>query len=170
MDDYRESLWGIRPEDRKWFQLFTVLGGVTGSVILAVLELDSPSGGAAPAETARNIVLGTGATFVASGFIAWGFLQVREIMSSFAAWIRSNTKKREDRLLERGREEGIELGIEQGIEQGIEKGIEQGRRQGREETLREIYGQDYVDPQGDKPALSDDADDSNGKNGNVRAS
>ena len=35
-------------------------------------------------------------------------------------------------------------------EKGIEQGIEQGRRQGREETLREIYGPDYVDPQGDK--------------------
>ena len=107
---------------------------------------------------------------MASGFIVWGLLQVKDYMSSLGAWIRDKTKERRERLLEQGREEGIELGIEQGIEQGIEKGIEQGRRQGREETLREIYGQDYVDPQGDKPAQSDDADDSNGKNGNVRAS
>lgn len=153
MDEYRETIWGIRPDDRKWFQFFTVIGGIAGSVILAVLEIQSPSVSSALGETARNIVLGIGASFVASGFVTWGFLQAREIMSSFAAWIRANTKKREDRLLERGREEGIELG----------------RRRGREETLLEIYGPDYVDPQGDKPDQSDDTDDSNGKNGNVRA-
>ena len=146
MDDYRESLWGIRPEDRKWFESFTVVGGTAGSIVLAVMELNSGAIGTTQAETARNIVLGIGASFVASGFIVWGLLQVKDYMSSLGAWIRDNTKKRRERLLE------------------------EGRRQGREETLREIYGPDYVDPQGNKPAQSDDADDSNGKNGNVRAS
>ena len=157
MDEYRETIWGIRPDDRKWFESFTLAGGTAGSIVLTVLELNSVAAGTTQAETARNIALGIGTSFVASGFIVWGLLQVKDYMSSLGNWIRANTKKREDRLLERGREEGIE------------QGIEQGRRQGREETLREIYGPDYVDPQGDKPAQSDDADDSNGKNGNVGA-
>ena len=144
MDDYRESIWGIRPEDRKWFQLFTVVGGTAGSVILAVLELDSPAVDVVLAETARNIVLGIGASFVASGFMTWGLLQVRENMSSLAAWIRENTKKRQELLLEQGREEGVAEGI----------------LIGREQILREIYGPDYVDPQGDKPAQTSDADNS----------
>ncbi len=110
MDDYRESIWGIRPEDRKWFQLFTVVGGTAGSVILAVLELDSPAVDVALAETARNIVLGIGASFVASGFIVWGLLQAREIMSSVADWIREATKRRRERWMEAAREEGYKKG------------------------------------------------------------
>lgn len=154
MDEYRETIWGIRPDDRKWFESFTVVGGTAGSIVLAVLELNSVAAGTTQAETARNIALGIGASFVASGFIVWGLLQVKDYMSSLGNWIRDKTKERRERWMREAREEGIE----------------QGRRQGREETLREIYGPDYVDPQGDKPAQSDDADDSNGKNGNVRAS
>ncbi len=135
MDDYRETLWGISPRDRGWFQLFTLLGGVTGSIILAVLELNSPLVDATLAETARNIVLGIGASFVAAGFTTWGLLQAREMMSSVAAWIREATRKRQERLLE------------------------EGRRQGREETLREIYGPDYKEPPEGNPGQSGDSDD-----------
>ena len=56
-DGYRESIWGIDPKDRPWFQLLTLTGGIAGSIILAWLELGSLSGGA-PSEAARNITLG----------------------------------------------------------------------------------------------------------------
>lgn len=136
MDEYWETIWGISPRDRGWFQLFTLLGGVVGSVILAVLELDSPAAGATTSQTARNIVLGIGASFVAAGFVAWGLLQARDIMSDVTAWIRAKTKKREDRLLERG------------------------RQLGREEVLREIYGPDYTEPPEGNPGQSGDGGDS----------
>ena len=157
MDDYRETIWGIRPDDRKWFESFTLVGGIAGSILLTVMELNSVAVGTTQAETARNIVLGIGGSFVASGFIVWGLLQVKDYMSSLGNWIRDKTKERRERWMKEAREKGIE------------QGIEQGRRQGREETLREIYGPDYVDPQGDKSAPSDDADNLNGKNGDVRA-
>lgn len=150
MDDYRETLWGIRPEDRKWFQVFTVVGGIAGSVILAVLELNSPPVNATLAETARNIVLGIGASFVAAGFTTWGLLQAREMMSSFAAWIRENTRKRQERLLEQGREEGVAEGI----------------LIGREQILREIYGPDYAEPSDGNPGQTDDSDDSGERKAN----
>ena len=70
MDDYRESIWGISPRDRVWFQILTLLGGTAGSVILTLLELDTLSSGTPASEVARNIALGIGASFVASGFIA----------------------------------------------------------------------------------------------------
>lgn len=162
MDDYRETIWGISPRDRGWFQLFTLLGGIVGSVILAVLELDSAPVDATLAETARNIVLGIGASFVAAGFVAWGLLQARDIMSDVTAWIRAKTKKREDRLLERGREEGHELGVEK----GLELGIEEGRRLGREEVLREIYGPDYTEPSDGNPGQTDDGGDSGERKAN----
>ena len=114
---------------------------------MAVLELNSPPVDATLAETARNIVLSIGASFVAAGFVAWGLLQAREIMSSFAAWIRSNTKKREDRILERG------------------------RQLGREEVLREIYGPDYTEPPEGNPGQPGEGGDIyRGKSNDVRDS
>lgn len=141
MDDYRETIWGIHPGDRKWFQLFTLVGGVTGSVLLALLELEFRSQVSTPSETARIIVLGIGASFVASGFISWGLLQAREIMSSVADWIREATKRRRERWIEESREEG--------------------RRQGREEVLREIYGPNYSGSAKEEPSPSPDADNGN---------
>ena len=79
---------------------------------------------------------------MASGFITWGLLQAGENMSSLAAWIRENTKKRRERLLE------------------------EGRRQGREEVLREIYGQDYTDPSVGNRGQSDDNGSTDGMKAN----
>ena len=112
MDDYRESIWGIRPEDRRWFQLLTLAGGVAGSVVLTLLELDSMSGdmGPGPSEIARNVVLGIGASFAASGFIAWGLLQIKELMMPIGDWIREANERRRERL----RREGFERGYEEG--------------------------------------------------------
>ena len=102
MDDYRESIWGIRPRDRKWFQLFTLTGGIAGSVILALLELYSLPMDGVPSETARNIVLSIGASFVASGFIAWGLLQAKELIMPIGDWIREANERRRERLRREG--------------------------------------------------------------------
>ena len=140
MDDYRESIWGIRPQDRPWFQFLTLVGGASGSIILTLLELHSLSAKAlTSSEAARNITVGIGASFVASGFISWGLLQAREIPMLIADWIRDATRKRRERLLEQGREEGILIG--------------------REQTLREIYGPDYKEPpEGNSGQSSDSGD------------
>lgn len=145
MDDYRESIWGINPKDRRWFQLLTLLGGTTASVILTLLELDSLSVGTAPSEVGRNIVLGIGASFVASGFIAWGLLQAKELIMPIGDWIREATARRRERLLEEGRQ----------------RGLEEGRRQGREEALREIYGPDYSGSQEGAHQQPPDSDNAN---------
>ncbi len=110
MDDYRESIWGIRPQDRPWFQLLTLIGGISGSAVLTVLELNSAVPEATPGETARNVVLGIGGSFVAAGFIAWGILQAREIPVLIADWIREATRRRRERWIEQGREEGYKVG------------------------------------------------------------
>ena len=98
MDDYRETIWGIRPEDRGWFQLITLIGGTAGSVILTWLELDALSIGAPVSEAARNIALGIGASFVASGFIAWGLMQTKEIPMLMADWIRETDQKKPGKI------------------------------------------------------------------------
>ena len=107
-DSYRESIWGIDPKDRPWFQLLTLMGGIAGSVILTWLELDSLSGGGAPSEVARNIVLGIGASFVASGFIAWGLLQAKEMTMYIADWFRAAAEKRQQRRSEEAYLRGYE--------------------------------------------------------------
>ena len=108
MDDYRETIWGIDPKDRQWFQLLTLIGGTAGSVILTQLEVSH--GGAAANQAARNIVLGIGASFVASGFIAWGLLQAKELIMAIAEWIREATARRRERLIQQAIREGYEQG------------------------------------------------------------
>ena len=116
MDDYRESIWGIRPEDRRWFQLLTLAGGIAGSVILTLLELDSVSGemGSGPSEVARNVVLGIGASFAASGFIAWGLLQMKELMMPIGDWIREANERRRERWRRESYLQGYEKGFADG--------------------------------------------------------
>ena len=121
MDDYRETIWGIDPKDRQWFQLLTLIGGTAGSVILTQLEVSH--GSVAPNQASRNILLGIGASFVASGFIAWGLLQAKELIMAIADWIRDATARRRERL--------------------IQQGIQQGRQEG--------YAQGYADAQQGKP-------------------
>ena len=106
MDVYRETIWGISPSDRKWFQVLTLVGGTSGSVILTILEFSYRSPSATPNEVAFNILLGIGASFVASGFITWGLLQAKELTMSMADWIREQTRKRRERLLRQGYDMG----------------------------------------------------------------
>ena len=113
---YRETIWGINPEDRQWFQLLTLIGGIAGSIILTQLEIAHQSGNATPNEVARNILLGIGASFVASGFISWGLLQAKELLMAIADWIRRSTARREERWREEGRREGRREGYERGYE------------------------------------------------------
>lgn len=109
MQQNRETIWGIHPKDRRWFQLITLAGGIAGSVILTLLELDSLSGGTAtPSQAARNIVVGIGGSFAASGFIAWGVIQVKEMPMAIADWIREATERRRQKL----RQESYNLGYD----------------------------------------------------------
>ena len=117
MDDYRETIWGIDPKDRQWFQLLTLIGGTAGSIILTQLEVSH--GSATASQAARNIVLGIGASFVASGFISWALLQAKELIMAIADWIRQDAARRraahaerQERLIQQGRQEGYVQGYE----------------------------------------------------------
>ncbi len=137
-DGYRESIWGIDPRDRPWFQLFTLVGGIVGSVILTWLELNYPSDGSTPSEVARNVVLGISASFVAAGFIVWGILQAKDLAMPAGDILRGFVERRRARWLE------------------------EGRRQGREEALREIYGPNYSNSREGSQSQPSDADNTKG--------
>lgn len=161
-ESYRESIWGIDPKDRPWFQLLTLIGGIAGSTILTLLELDSLSVGGAPSEAARNIILGIGASFVASGFIAWGILQAKDLIMPAGDILRRFAEKQRDKWYEESRQQGMK----EGRQQGIQEGREQGRAEGRLEALREIYGPDYSDSQEGGRSQPPDSDNGNHKDSN----
>ena len=118
MYDRRETIWGIDPKDRQLEPLPVLIGGAAGSVILAYLELAYGSTSATPNEVARNFLLGIGASFVASGFIAWGRLQIKELTMAIADWIRKHTEKDLERRRQEARREGLQQGLQEGYEQG----------------------------------------------------
>ena len=137
MNDHRETIWGIDPRDRQWFQLLTLIGGAAGSVILTQLEF--AHGSATPNEVARNILLGIGASFVASGFIAWGLLQTKELIMAIADWIRASTAKRRERWLQ------------EALQKALPEVRQEVQREVRREVQREAYTQGYVDARAGKP-------------------
>ena len=107
-DDDRETIWGINRRDRPWFQLLTLLGGVAGSAVLTLLTLNYRLPDDMPDALAFNITLGIGASFVSSGFIAWGILQSKELTMSIAYWIKQRNARNQEKL----REEGYALGYD----------------------------------------------------------
>ena len=167
MDDYRETIWGIRPEDRAWFQLLTLVGGTVGSVVLTLLELEALSGDAAAGVVARNVVLGIGGSFVASGFIAWGMLQAKEMMMSMSGWIRDATERRRERWRQE-REEAVAVAVAEARRESEEEArrqVAEARRESEEEARRQVaearreaeearrqaYIQGYADSREGKP-------------------
>ena len=75
-DDDRETIWGISRRDRRWFQALTLAGGIACSVAFAILRFEYRSAEDTPDALLLNILLGIGASFVASGFVAWGLIQL----------------------------------------------------------------------------------------------
>ena len=104
----RETIWGFNREDRPWFQLLTLLGGIAGSIILTALVVNYGPPDSVPSETAGSIVLGIGGSFVASGFIAWGLLQFKELIMSIAYWIKRRNARNRQELIEQGYEMGYD--------------------------------------------------------------
>ena len=140
-DGGRESIWGIDRRDRRWFQTLTLVGGTVTSIVFGVLHFRYRSPSDTADEILLNLLLGIGAGFVASGFVAWGLLQLKEMAMAIADWIREATEKRRQRLIEQGRLEGRQ----EGRQEGIQIGREQGRVEGYEEGY--IDGKEGNPPQ-----------------------
>ncbi len=140
-DGGRESIWGIDRRDRRWFQTLTLVGGTVTSIVFGVLHFRYRSPYDTADEILLNLLLGIGAGFVASGFVAWGLLQLKEMAMAIADWIREATEKRRQRLIEQGRLEGRQ----EGRQEGIQIGREQGRVEGYEEGY--IDGKEGNPPQ-----------------------
>ena len=122
----RETIWGINRKDRRWFQLMTLLGGTGGSATLVWLTLRYRANDDTPDAVAFSILLAIGASFVAAGFVAWSWLQVKEIAMPIGDWIREANEKRRQRLREEGRAEGRKEGHAAGFAEGHAQGYQIG--------------------------------------------
>ena len=96
-EDPRETLWGIKPADRPWFQTLTIVGG---TVVAVVNTLDRLNGEPGPApedpllyRIATDIVTG----YVAAGLTTWAVLYFKEVIVTLADVIRRKAQEREDR-------------------------------------------------------------------------
>ena len=143
----REDMWGIKRRDRRWFQLFTLLGGVIGSAVLTWLELAYRADNATPNVVMRNILLGIGASFIAAGFLSWGLLHIKEVIVSIADWIRESTERRRQRLRDEVKQELLaELGLE--VPEGAVLESPQPPKSG---SRRDAYLEGYRDAQRGHP-------------------
>ena len=123
-DDDRETIWGINRKDRRLFQALTLTGGKAGSIAVTVLQLKYRSPDDTPDMIALNIILGIGASFVASGFISWDLVQIKEVSMAVADWIREHNVRKQARNRERWREEGRAEGRVEGYYIGYTDGKE----------------------------------------------
>jgi flagellar biosynthesis/type III secretory pathway protein FliH len=89
---------------------------------METLEQENPS--KRPVTTPRPVLspldlsLSISASFFASGFIAWGLLQIKESTMAIADWIRKHTEKDLERRRQEARREGLQQGLREGYEQG----------------------------------------------------
>ena len=147
-DDGRETIWGINRKDRRLFQTLTLIGGNVCSVVVTILILIYRPSDQTPDLLALSILLGIGASFVASGFIAWDLVQIKEVTMAVADWIREATEKRRQRIRDEGREEGLK----QALRERVPQAREEGRQQGREEMRREMLAQSPIENADDDDA------------------
>ena len=125
-DDDRETIWGINRKDRRLFQALTLTGGNAGSIAVTVLQLKYRSPDDTPDTIALNIILGIGASFVASGFVSWDLVQIKEISMAVADWIREHNARSRARNRERWRAEGRAEGRDEGRDEGRVEGRDEG--------------------------------------------
>ena len=126
-DDDRETIWGINRKDRRLFQALTLTGGNAGSIAVTILQLKYRSLDDTPDTIALNIILGIGASFVASGFISWDLVQIKEVSMAVADWIRDRNARNRERWRAEGRAEGRDEGRVEGRDEGYYIGYSDGK-------------------------------------------
>ena len=131
-DDERETFWGISRKDRRWFQVMTLVGGTTGSVVLTVLQLKYRTDEDTPDILALNILLGIGTSFAAAGFTSWDILQIKEVIMAIADWIRERTARNREKFRAEV-EQNVREALRQEMRETLQEGIAQSRAEGRAE-------------------------------------
>ena len=99
MSDRRrqESIWGINPQDRQWFEFLTAAAGLTLSIIAVALAIIYRPETATPYDVLQRCVLSIVTAFGAAGFTSWTILHTKEMLMSLADSIRRRTDEWEEK-------------------------------------------------------------------------
>ena len=139
MSDRRrqESIWGINPQDRQWFEFLTAAAGLALSIIAVALAIIYRPETATPYDVLQRCVLSIVTAFGAAGFTSWTILHTKEMLMSLADSIRRRTDEWEEKKKQEGREEGLVEGRAEGRKEGRVEGRVEGRKEGRVEGRAE---------------------------------
>ena len=107
MSDRRrqESIWGINPQDRQWFEFLTAAAGLALSIIAVALAIIYRPETATPYDVLQRCVLSIVTAFGAAGFTSWTILHTKEMLMSLADSIRRRTDEWEEKKKQEGRDE-----------------------------------------------------------------
>lgn len=103
-----QTIWGIKPKDRVWFSLITIIAG-TG-VAVAVIIIGPMLSEYEQKELIKTFA-GITSAYTSAGFAALVIINVKEAILSIAEHIRNNTKKNRMITMEKGRRQGREQTI-----------------------------------------------------------
>ena len=143
-----QTIWGINRADRNLFITMTVASGTALASTFAALAITQRPPEQTEAQTLFLLIVGTPASFTATGTVSWAILNAKEVIMSIADSIRERTAKRRKAV----RDEGLQEGLQEGRREGRQEGWQEGRQEGRDEAMQEILealesgqGQDGVE-------------------------
>lgn len=116
--DRIQTIWGINRADRNLFITMTVASGTALASTFAALAITQRPPEQTEAQTLFLLIVGTPASFTATGTVSWAILNAKEVIMSIADSIRERTAKRRKAVRD--------------------EGLQEGRREGRDEAMQEI--------------------------------
>ena len=127
-----QTIWGINRADRNLFITMTVASGTALASTFAALAITQRPPEQTEAQTLFLLIVGTPASFTATGMVSWAILNAKEVIMSIADSIRERTAKRRKAVRDEGRREAMQeilAALESGqsqdaLEQLIRKNLE----------------------------------------------
>ena len=111
-EDTRETLRGIKPADRPWFQTLTIVGGTVVATINTLERLNGSPGPASEDPLLYRIATDIVTGYIAAGLTTWAVLYCKEVIVTLADVIRRKTQEREDRRVREAEERALALAME----------------------------------------------------------
>ena len=104
--DRIQTIWGINRADRNLFITMTVASGTALASTFAALAIAQRPPEQTEAQTLFLLIVGTPASFTATGTVSWAILNAKEVIMSIADSIRERTAKRRKAVRDEGLQEG----------------------------------------------------------------
>ena len=133
-----QTIWGINRADRNLFITMTVASGTALASTFAALAITQRPPEQTEAQTLFLLIVGTPASFTATGTVSWAILNAKEVIMSIADSIRERTAKRRKAVRDEGRQEGRDEAMQE-ILAALESG--QGQKAVEQLIRKNLEGQ-----------------------------